>query len=87
MPNGGVPIHMVLYPKDNSPYVIYCKAGQMSLYDRDAWDREGIKGKPLCVFTGDEGATIAWFLKHWLGDDALQPGYSMRDRVNAEFEF
>ena len=60
---------------------------QMSLYDREAWEREGINGKPLCTFTADEGAAVAWFLKYWLGDDALQPGYSMRDRVNVKFNF
>jgi hypothetical protein len=87
MPNGGVPIHMILYPRDNSPYVLYLKGGAMSLYHRDAWDREGINGKPLTTFTADEGAAVAWFLKYWLGDDALQPGYGMRDRVKAEFNF
>jgi hypothetical protein len=87
MPNGGVPIHMALYPKDNSPYVLYCKGGQMSLYERETWDRDKISAKPICSFTADEGAAIAWFLKYWLGDDALRPGYRMRDTVNTEFDF
>jgi hypothetical protein len=33
-----------LYPKDGSPFVFYCKGGQLFLYEREAWDREGING-------------------------------------------
>lgn len=87
MPNGGVPMHMILYPKDSSSYVIYCNGGQMSLYDRASWDRKKAKAKPLCTFTREEGAAIAWFLKYWLGDSMLRPGYNMRGAVNAEFDF
>jgi len=87
MPNGGVPIHMALYPKDGSPFVFYFKGGQPSLYERGAWESEGVNGKPLCMLTQDEGAAVAWFLKYWLGDDALRPAYSMRDTVKADFEF
>jgi hypothetical protein len=87
MPNGGVPMYMILYPKDGSPYVLYCKGGEMRLYDRNVWEREKVDGTPLCTFTEAEGAAIAWFLKYWLGEHALQPGYNMRGTVNAEFDF
>ena len=87
MPNGGVPMHMILYPKDGSPYVIYCKGGEMLLYDRNVWDQEKASGTPLCTFTEVEGAAIAWFLKYWLGEHALRPGYDMHGTVNTEFDF
>ena len=87
MPNGGVPMHMILYPKDGSPYVIYCKGGEMLLYNRNVWAEEKASGTPLCTFTEDEGAAIAWFLKYLLGEDALRPGYHMHGTVNAEFDF
>ena len=61
MPNGGVPIHMAVYPKDGSPVVLYCKGGQLFLYEREAWDREGTNGKPLCTFTAEARAP------QWLG--------------------
>jgi len=80
-------MHMVLYPKDGSPYVLYCRGGQMHLYDREVWDRDKAGGKAICTLTADEGAAVAWFLKYWLGEAALQPGYRMRDAVNAEFDF
>jgi hypothetical protein len=87
MPNGGVPIHMALYPKDGSPFVFHFKGGRLFLYERDTWEREGVNGKALCTLTQDEGGDVAWFLKYWLGDEALQPAYSIRDRVKADFEF
>lgn len=87
MPNGGVPMHMVLYPKDGSPYILYCQGGEMRLYDRPVWDREKSAGAPLCTFTAAEGAAIAWFLKYWLGEQALQPGYEMPGKVTAKFDF
>ena len=87
MPNGGVPMHMILYPKDGSPYVIYCKGGEMLVYDRHVWDQEKASGTPLGTFTKVEGAAIAWFLKYWLGEHALRPGYDMHGTVNAEFDF
>jgi hypothetical protein len=87
MPNGGVPIHMVLYPKDGSPFVLYCKGGQLTLYNRDVWEREKTAGATLCTLTLDEAAAVAWFLKYWLGESSLRPGYEMRTSVNAEFDF
>lgn len=86
MPNGGVPMHMVLYPKDGSEIVIYCHAGDLKIYTRKAWDEIKSQAQPLATLSESEGAAIAWFLRYWLGDGRLAPGYNMRD-VNAEFDF
>lgn len=87
MPNGGVPMHMVLYPRDGSPYVLYLHAGILRLYDRSDWDAQKSAAPPLLVLTKSEDAALAWFLKYWLGDAALRPGYEMRNDVTAEFDF
>jgi hypothetical protein len=87
MPNGGVPMHMVLHPKDGSDLVLYCQGGELRLYERTTWEKEKVQGTPLCVLTKDEGAALAWFLKYWLGEHTLQPGYDMHDRIDAEFDF
>lgn len=87
MPNGGVPMHMVLYSKDGSPYVLYLRGGVLALYDRPTWDADKSRGTPLLALTESEGAAIAWFLKYWLGDAALMPGYKMGDQIAAEFDF
>jgi hypothetical protein len=68
---------MVLYPKDGSPYVLYRKGGNLLIYTREVWDQEKVNGKPLCSVNADEGAALAWFLKYWLGETALAPGYTM----------
>lgn len=39
------------------------------------------------MLTDDEGAAVGWFLKYWLGEHKLRPGYNMRDRVKAQFDF
>jgi hypothetical protein len=87
MPNGGVPMHMVLYPKDCSPYVLYCKGGNLFIYNREVWDKEKANGKPFCSVNTDEAAALAWFLKYWLGETALVPGYKMGNTINADFDF
>jgi hypothetical protein len=78
---------MVLYPKDGSPYVFYLQAGVLRLYDRATWDRDKTKGQALTELDGPEGASIAWFLRYWLGESTLQPGYQMHGKVNAQFDF
>ena len=87
MPNGGVPLHMVLHPKDMTPFVVYCRGGELSVVAQDKWDRAGAAAKPLFRLNKDEGAALAWFLSYWIGNAALKPGYQMRDLIEAEFEF
>lgn len=88
MPNGGVPMHMVLYPTDGAHTVVYCHAGIVQIYDRAEWDANKSKGVPRLTLTEPESAALAWFLRYWLGEARLQPGYNMRrGEINAEFDF
>ena len=87
MPNGGVPIHMVLYPQDGSGFVCYCHGGDLRVYARNAWDESKALAEPVLRLTEAEGAALAWFLRYWLGEHRLRPGYEMRREVNAEFDF
>ncbi len=86
MPNGGVPMHMVLYPSSNPDIVLYCRGGEMSAYRKDAWDEKGLESQPLFRLSLAEASSLAWFLRYWLGEGALRPGYDMPD-VQADFEF
>jgi len=86
LPNGGVPQHMVLHPADKA-VVLYCKRGEVRIIRREDWDREKAAAPTVCVLSEAEGAALAWFLRYWLGDRALKPGYDMRDKVKAEFDF
>jgi len=44
-------------------------------------------GTPLCAFTVVKGAAITGFLKYWLGEHTLRPGYDRHGTVNAELDF
>lgn len=39
MPNGGVPIHMILHPRDGD-ITICCKAGHLQVFSRDDYKRD-----------------------------------------------
>lgn len=86
MPNGGVPIHMVLYPRSGD-VVFYCVAGELRVYQREEWARDRATAQPICVLSTSEAGALAWQLKYWLGDGALQPGYRMSGRLEAEYDF
>ena len=86
MPNGGVPKHMVLYPKDGTA-VLYCNGGELRVIDRSAWQAQRSAATPLCTLSVADGAALAWFLRYWIGESRLQPGYNMRGEVQAEFDF
>jgi len=88
MPNGGVPKQMILYPKESPDTVLYCNGGELRIFDRAEWDQQKSAGQPRLVLSAAEGAAVGWFLRYWIGERALQPGYSMpRDLVHAEFDF
>lgn len=86
MPNGGVPIHMMLYPRQGSDVVIYCHAGEMRIFSRKDWEVKGVHANPIAIISESESAALAWVLKYWLGDERLKPGYRMSD-ITAEFDF
>jgi hypothetical protein len=64
-------MHMILYPKDGSDIVLYCRAGDLKIYSRKARSVGKAQGGPLTTFSESEGAAIAWFLRYWHGDDRL----------------
>lgn len=86
MPNGGVPRYMILHPNDGSPYVFYLERGLLKLFERSAWERDQAKAPALIQLDVAEGASIAWFLRYWLGEGALRPGYQMPG-VKASFDY
>jgi hypothetical protein len=86
MPNGGVPMHMTLYPKSGN-LVLYCCAGELQIWGREDWRQKNSDGKPLCTLTEAEGSALAWQLRDWLGEKALRPGYDMGDEIRADYYF
>jgi hypothetical protein len=79
-------MHMALHPKQGD-VVVYCRGGEMRIYDRGDWELNKSNAAPIATLSASEGAALAWFLKYWLGDAALQPGYNLGGRVDADFDF
>ncbi len=85
MPNGGFPTHMVLYPRHSPDHVIYCRQGTIHIFLKSEWESKKITGRPLASLDEREGRALAWFLRYWLGNAALSPGYDQSD-VNVQFD-
>jgi hypothetical protein len=86
MPNGGVPLHMILRPKQCRNIVIYCYGGEMRLYSQSEWDAKKSDGTPMATLTESEGAALAGFLQYWLGDWRLKACRPEPD-VDAEYDY
>ena len=71
MPNGGVPMHMILHPQQAPDLVIYCRAGVMHLFSREEWEAKKAKGTPMATLAEPESAALAGFVKYWLGESRL----------------
>ena len=72
MPNGGVPIHMVI---ESGAIVIYCHAAQVQVFSADAWHQNGSEGIPLATLDPEDSGVLAWFIREWAGEELLQPSY------------
>ena len=86
MPNGGVPAHMALYPR-NGALVIYCHRGALHIIEHSEWQRHQAQATPLAVLSRPEAIALAWQLRYWLGETDLRPGYTMRDEIHADYDF
>jgi hypothetical protein len=86
MPNGGVPIHMVLYPATNQNFVVCCEGSKMMVFEIKEWQTQKQNKTPIISFSVDEARALTWFLKYWIGDDKLKPGYQIKG-INTEFSY
>lgn len=85
MPNGGVPLHMVLKPKLGEGYVFYAQGKALHLITVDEWEKHGREATPLLSITPAELRVLASFVLHWAGDESARPIYSWLG-VDVEFD-
>jgi hypothetical protein len=85
MPNGGVPMHMVLYPKGAPDLVLYVNAGEIHLIRRRDWDRSKAKATPLGTLNRVEAGALGWFLQYWT-PETFAPGYDTSE-IKADFDY
>jgi len=84
MPNGGVPINMILSAGDGQ-YILHCYAAQIRVFSRSEWEKE--KGcTPMFVLKKNESLVLERFLRYWLQDTEDGPIYRP-DHVKVDYEF
>lgn len=86
MPNGGVPLHMVLEPVDSPAWVLYSRGAELRLISREEWEQNGANATSDVSVRPAEALVLARFLRYWLNDEENGPIYDAGG-VNATFDF
>jgi hypothetical protein len=86
MPNGGVPIHMMLRPKASDTHVIYCHGSELKMIPNEEWELAKSKGRPDLVLDRQEAQVLERFLRYWLSDTGDGPLCHEPD-VDTEFDY
>jgi hypothetical protein len=86
MPNGGVPINMVLRPKAQSEYVVYCHGAELTIQREADLSAEGNR-EPVLVLDREEALVLERFLRYWLGDEGSGPLSARSSTVDCVFDF
>lgn len=88
MPNGGVPIHMVLYLKNNPEIVVYSFGGNLLVFNRNDWETLPHSDlKPMIEISKDETKMLAWFIDYWVGNTEHYEGTYEHDGVNVTYDY
>lgn len=86
MPNGGVPLHMVIRPRGSGVSVLYCQGADVRVVARADWERLGVQAGPVLVLGRAEAQVLERFLRYWLQDHDEGPIYRHPD-VDVEYDF
>jgi hypothetical protein len=66
MPNGGVPLHLILTPKTNPNHVVHIKGTTLNVYDKEDFESNGhTKAVAILTLNDNETLCICEFLNHW----------------------
>lgn len=76
MPNGGVPLHMLMRPKKGQDVVVYCKGAELCVIAKEEWGKSKHKAKPLLALTHEEALVLERFFRYWLQDKEEGPIYN-----------
>ena len=85
MPNGGVPRHMILTPRDGE-IVIHCEGTVLHIIRQEDWAREKATAQPITSLSPDETLALVGFLQYWQGDRPTSP-CNPEPGVKAEFDY
>ncbi len=87
MPNGGVPLHMALFPQANKEVVIYCKGTEMQIFGRQDWDTNGSLATPIERLSPNEVIALVGFLEYWIGRETPLPACQPPRGVKVLYDF
>ena len=88
MPNGGIPIHMVLKPRSSKDTVVYCHGAEVKVFAAENWENSHASADPVLTLNRDEALVLERFLKYWLeGEVAGEGVLYRREGVDVEFDF
>ena len=87
MPNGGVPVHMVMTPKGGDGTVLHCEGAAMAFYRGEDWAASHANATPLVRLDEDEALVLARFLSYWLHEPSGAEVLYKRAGVDVAFDF
>ncbi|MGD9890631.1 MAG: hypothetical protein AB7R89_05500 [Dehalococcoidia bacterium] len=74
MPNGGVPLHMAIRPRDGS-VVLYCRGASLFVVPWAEWEQHPGPEGAICTLDAEEARVLTRFLRYWLQDSGEGPIY------------
>jgi hypothetical protein len=88
MPNGGVPIHMILRLKNNPEIVIYSFSGNLLFFSREEWETNSLEvRKPIIAINESEAKVMAWFIDYWVGNSKHYESTYGLDGVDVQYDY
>jgi hypothetical protein len=73
MPNGGVPIHLVMDLDEGSGAVLHCKGDDVRIFERAYWELIHADGTPIVSLSRGEPLVLARFPNYWIDDPESRP--------------
>lgn len=86
MPNGGVPMNLLLRPSGSDSHVIFCQGATMKVIAKDEWDKAKRDAQACLTLNEAEAQVLERFLRYWLRDNADGPIYRQHG-VDAAYDF
>jgi hypothetical protein len=88
MPNGGVPLHMVMNLKEAPGAVLHCKGAEIRLYERGDWEANHAEGTAIASLSQNEALVLARFVAYWLNPSAARaPILYKHADVDVQFDY
>jgi hypothetical protein len=86
MPNGSVPLHMVIRPKGSDTSVLYCQGANVRVVPKDEWEKHSVQAASSLILNAAGARVLERFLRYWLQDHGDGPIYRPPG-VDVDYDF